>query len=399
MRPAIWMILIAALLDIMSMGIVFPVLPILIKQFAGSDQAAGIWTGVIASLWAVMQFLCAPAIGCLSDRYGRRPVILVSTAGMALAWVVMALAPNLWWLVAARAIGGVTSATGTVIFAYMADVTPAEGRARAFGLIGAAFSVGFIAGPVLGGLLGQFSPQLPFAVAAGLSAAAFLYGLLVLPESLKRENRTAFAWAKANPVGALRLLRSHRELTGLATISFLLNSAHQIFGTVLVLYAGHRYGIGAFGVGILLAMASVLDLVVQAVLVGPVTKRLGDRPTMIAGLAGGACGLLIMGLAPTPLLFAAALLPNAMWGLAYPTMQSLMSRCVSESEQGQLQGANHSVASIAGFLAPLFFGWLYGMSATTMPGLSFMIASAAVLAAALCGFAVGGRARVPSPAQ
>jgi DHA1 family tetracycline resistance protein-like MFS transporter len=392
------MILIAALLDIMSMGIVFPVLPILIRHFTGSDQSAGIWTGVIASLWAVMQFLCAPAIGCLSDRYGRRPVILVSTAGMALAWVLMASAPNLWWLVAARAIAGVTSATGTVIFAYMADITPSEKRARAFGLVGAAFSVGFIAGPVLGGMLGQFSPQLPFWVAACLSGTAFLYGLIILPESLKPEGRTAFSWMKANPAGALKLLRSHRELTGLATISFLLNSAHQIFGTVLVLYAGHRYGIGAFGVGVLLAMASLLDLIVQGALVGRVATRLGDRPTMIVGLAAGACGLLIMGLAPTPILFAVALLPNAMWGLAYPTMQSLMSQRVSDSEQGQLQGANHSVASIAGFVGPLFFGWVYGLSAASLPGLSFFIAASILLLAACCGLLVAHRARVDSAA-
>ena len=396
MRPAIWMILIAAVLDLMSMGIVFPVLPILIKQFAGSDQAAGIWTGIIASLWAVMQFLCAPAIGCLSDRYGRRPVILVSTAGMALAWMLMALAPSLSWLVIARIVGGVTSATGTVIFAYMADVTEPQNRARAFGLVGAAISVGFIAGPVLGGLLGQSSPQLPFWVAAALSGGAFLYGLLVLPESLKPENRTVFSWAKANPVGALKLLGSHRELSGLATISFLLNSAHQIFGTVLVLYAGHRYGIGPFGVGILLALSSVLDLIVQAVLVGRAAKHIGDRATMVLGLAGGACGLLTMGLAPTVPVFAAALLPNAMWGLAYPTMQSLMSRRVSESEQGQLQGANHSVASIAGFIGPLFFGWLYGISVSAMPGLSFLVAAALLFLAALSGIVVGRQARVPS---
>jgi len=399
-RPGIWVILIAALLDIMSMGIVFPILPILVKEFTGSDQSAGFWTGILVSLWAVLQFLCAPAIGCLSDRYGRRPVILVSTAGMALGWVLMALAPNLGWLLIARAIGGVTSATGTAIFAYMADVTSPEGRARAFGLVGAAFSVGFIAGPALGGLLGQFDPQLPFWVAAGLSAAAFLFGLVVLPESLKLENRTTFIWAKANPIGALQLLRSHRELTGLATVSFLLNSAHQIFATVLVLYAGHRYGIGPFGVGVLLAMASLLDLVVQGVLVGRVAKWLGDRPTMILGLTGGACGLLIMGLAPTVVLFATALMPNAMWGLAYPTMQSLMSRRVSESEQGQLQGANHSVASIAGSVAPFFFGWVYSMSVGTVPGLAFMIAASIVFLAALTGVFIGrSAAKLPSPAE
>lgn len=395
LRPAIWMILITALLDIMTMGIVFPVLPILIKDFAGSDQAAGIWTGVIVSLWAVMQFLCAPIIGCLSDRYGRRPVILISTAGLALDWVLMALAPNLWWLVVGRIIGGMTSATGTVIYAYMADITPPEGRSRAFGLIGAAFAVGFIAGPVLGGTLGQFSPRLPFWVAAGFSAAAFLYGLSVLPESLKPENRMSFSWTRANPVGALRLLRSHPDLTGLATVNFLLNFAHHVFSAVYVLYAAHRYGMGAFEVGMLLALAGLLDLIVQGVLVGPVVKHLDDRPTMVLGLLGGTCGLAMMGLAPTALLFAAALLPNAMWGFAMPTMQALMSRRVSESEQGQLQGANHSVASISGIASPIIFGWIYGLSVMTLPGLSFLAAAGVLLMAALCGLVVGRRSARP----
>ena len=395
--PVISMILVAAVLDMMAMGIVMPVLPVLIEDLTGSLQAAGIWTGLIASLWATMQFFCAPVIGALSDRYGRRPVILVSTAGLALDWVLMALAPSLWWLVVGRIIGGATSASGTAIFAYMADITPAERRTRAFGLVGAAISAGFVAGPALGGVLGEFGPRAPFWVAAGMSSLAFLYGLFVLPESLRPENRAPFSWARANPVGVLRMLGAKRDLTGLTLSSFLLNFAHRIFTSVFVLYAGHRYGLSTLQVGLLLAVSGGLDLIVQGVLVGPIAARLGDRRTMLLGFGSGAVGLLVMALAPSGLVFAAALAPNALWGLAEPTLKSLMSARVSETEQGQLQGAVHSVASLAGIAGPVFFGWVYGMSLLSLPGLSFGIAAAVLLLAALCSQLGAAPAGTPAP--
>jgi len=373
------MILLAALLDMMAMGIVMPVLPGLIEALTGSVSAAGLWTGVIGSLWALMQFLCAPVIGGLSDRFGRRPVILVSAAGLALDWVLMALAPTLWWLVIGRIIGGMTSASGTVLFAYMADITAPKDRARAFGLVGAAISAGFVIGPALGGLLGEWSPRLPFWVAASLSAAAFLYGLLVLPESLPRERRMAFKWRNANPVAALQWLRSNRDLTGLACGTFLLTFAHRLFTTVFVLFAAHQHGLGALQTGALLAFSSVLDLLVQGVLIGPVSARLGERRTMVFGLTGGALSLLAMGLAPSAVWFCAALVPSSLWGLAEPTMKSLMSQRVAEAQQGQLQGAIQTVASVAGISGPLFFGWMYAWSSHTMPSISFIVAAGILL--------------------
>lgn len=395
-QAAIGFILVTALLDILAMGLVIPVLPPLIEEFSGSASRAGIWNGVLVALWALMQFVASPVIGSLSDRYGRRPVLLLSIAGMAVDWVLMALAPDLWWLAVGRLIGGVTSSSFTTVYAYMSDITPPEARSKAFGWIGAAFSAGFVLGPALGGLLGAISPRTPFWVAAGMSALAFVYGWLILPESLPKERRVGFSWRRANPFGALRLLRSHPELSGLASVNFLLYFAHHVFSAVFVLYAGHRYGWHALEVGLLLALVGVLDMAVQGLLVGPVVKRLGDWRTMVFGLAGGAVGVACMGLAPNGWLFTLAMLPNALWGLAMPTLQSLMTQRVSESEQGQLQGANNSVASIAGVISPVFFGWIYSLStgpAAPLPfiGAAFLIASLVLAAAVVVAGAARGR--------
>lgn len=394
-RPAVAFILITAILDIMAMGLVIPVLPPLIEQFVGSNAGAGEINGALVALWAAMQFLCSPLIGSLSDRYGRRPVILLSAAGLAGDWLLMALAPDLWWLALGRILGGATSSSFTAVNAYMADITPPEERARAYGLIGAAFGAGFVIGPALGGVLGEFGPRVPFWAAAGLSGVAFLYGVIVLPESLPRDRRMPFAWSRANPVGALRLLRSHTELSRLAIVNFLLYFAHHVFSAAYVLYADERYGIGAFTVGLLLAGAGVLDMVVQGLIVGRVSRRLGDRPTMLVGLVGGAFGLAAMAVAPTPAAFALALVPNALWGLAMPTLQAMMTRRVSEREQGQLQGASNSVASIAGIFSPVFFGWLYSVSILSLPWLTFTVAAAILLAAAgMAAAAARGAGRV-----
>ena len=398
---AIVFILLTALLDVMSMGIVIPVVPQLIEELTGSTDNIGLWNGLLVALWAVMQFLCSPIIGSLSDRFGRRPVILISVAGLALDFLLMALAPNLWWLALGRILAGVTSSSFTSTFAYMADIMPPERRARGYGLIGAAFSGGFVAGPLLGGMLGEISVRAPFWAAAGFSALAFLYGLIVLPESLAPEKRMAFSWKRANPFGALRLLRSHPELSSLATVNFLLHFAHHLFSAVFVLYAGDRYGWGPWQVGTLFALVGALDMSVQGLLVGPVTKRLGDRRTMVIGLAFGALGLAMMGLAPTEELFIAAVFPSAFWGLAMPTIQSLMTQRVSESEQGQLQGANNSVGSIAGVLSPIFFGAIYSISVGERPvlpfiGSAFLIAAAVLGGAALLGWAAGRAQAVPS---
>lgn len=397
-RPAIAFILAVAVLDVMAMGIVIPVLPALIEGFVGSEAAAGYWNGIMVAIWAGMQFLCSPIIGSISDRFGRRPTILISTAGLTLDWILMALAPDLWWLAVGRMIGGITSSSFTAVFAYMADITEPDQRARGYGLVGAAFSAGFIAGPLVGGVLGEISPRAPFWAAAVLSGITFLYGLFILPESLPQERRMAFSWTRANPFGALKLLRSHPELSGLAVVNFLLYFAHHVFSVVFVLYAAHKHGWTPMYLGFALALAGILEMIVQAGLVGPAVKRWGDRRTMVTGLVMGSLGLASMGLAPTGLLFTLALFPNALWALAMPTLQSLMTRRVSESEQGQLQGANMSVGSIAGIASPLFFGWMYEMTVGDAPGVSFLIAAGILGAGAVLAAFVSRRAALAETA-
>jgi DHA1 family tetracycline resistance protein-like MFS transporter len=307
----------------------------------------------------------------------------------------MALAPTLWWLVVGRIIGGVTSASGSAIFAYMADITRPEERTRAFGLVGAAISAGFVAGPALGGILGEIGPRVPFWAAAGLSAVAWIYGLVVLKESLPVDRRTSFAWRSANPAGVLALFTRHRRLGRLGAGFFLLTFAHRIFTSVFVLYAGHRHGLGTLEVGMLLAVSGVLDLVIQGLVVARAAKRFGDGKVMTFGFIGGAVSLLAMGLASTAPIFALAILPNSLWGLAEPTIKSLMSARVEEEEQGRLQGASQAIASLAGILGPIFFGSVYSASLSEASWLVFAIGAFILVLAALVTCSLGMPGRPP----
>src|SRR3569833_1109931 len=355
-------IFVSVLFDMMSMGIVGPVLPRLIKQFAGSSERAGVYSGVLISIWALAQTIASPVIGALSDQFGRRPIILFSTAGLAVDYLIMALAPNLGWLAAGRVIAGLTSATVATASAYTTDITSPENRASTYGLIGAAFATGLIAGPLLGGIAGEWELRTPFWVSAALSLCAFLYGLFVLPESLPAGRRMTFSWKRANPLGALNLLRSHRELLGLAGLLWLTYSANLAFSTIFVLYGIFRYAWGTWESGMLLAVFGGLGVIVQALLVGPVTRKLGERATLLLGLLMNALGFAGMGLAENGAFFFLALGAFALGGLATPALQALMTRQVSSNQQGQLQGAAACITSIASLVAPPLFGLIYALS-------------------------------------
>jgi DHA1 family tetracycline resistance protein-like MFS transporter len=355
-RAAFAFVFVTVLLDMFAIGIIIPVLPKLVEDFMGGDTArAAIMYGIFGTAWALMQFLFSPVLGSLSDRFGRRPIILLSNFGLGLDYILMALAPNLRWLFLGRVISGITAASISTAGAYIADVTPPEQRAAKFGLLGAAFGAGFVVGPALGGLLGDISPRLPFWVAAGFSLTNGLYGLFVLPESLKRELRMPFSWRKANPVGALKLLRSHHELWGFTWVTFLSNLAHAALPSVAVLYMGYRYNWDTKSVGLLLAGVGVCQIIVQGFLAGRVVKALGERQTILVGLVAGAAGFTIQAMAPNGAIYASGVIFMSLWGLMGPALQSVMTRLVSPSEQGQLQGANSSVLGIATLIGPLLF--------------------------------------------
>jgi DHA1 family tetracycline resistance protein-like MFS transporter len=323
-------------------------------------------------------------------------VVLLSNFGLGLDYVLMALAPNLAWLFVGRVISGITAASVSTGMAYIADVTPVERRAAAFGKVGVAFGLGFVLGPALGGILGSVDPRLPFWAAAACSLANGLYGLFILPESLPPERRRAFEWRRANPLGSLVLLRSHPELAGLSIVAFLSNLAHVALPATFVLYAGYRYGWDARDVGFVLAGVGVCAAVVQGGLVGPLVRRLGERRVLLAGLVCGSLGFLVYGLAPTGLLFLAAVPVNAFWGLASPAAQGLMTRHVSPTEQGALQGAAGSIMGIATMIGPsLFagtFAYFIGEEARLhLPGAAFVLASLLLAVGALVAARVTSR--------
>jgi DHA1 family tetracycline resistance protein-like MFS transporter len=386
-RAALAFIFVTILLDMFALGLVIPVLPRLIEDFLGGDTAgAARIYGLFATVWAVMQFLFMPVMGALSDRHGRRRVILLSNLGLGLSYVLMALAPGLAWLFVARVISGITAANVSTAMAYVADVTPASGRAAAFGRTGIAIGLGFVLGPALGGLLGSVDPRLPFWVAAALSLLNAAYGIFVLPESLPPERRRAFEWRRANPLGSLALLRSSRVLTGLGGVMFLANIAHAALPATFVLYAGYRFGWNARDVGFVLAGVGASSALVQGVAVGPLVRRFGERPVLLAGLLCGAVGFCAYGLAPTGLLFIAAVPVVALWGLASPTVQGIMSRQVDASQYGELQGAAGAVMGVATMIGPALFAstfaWFISARAPLhLPGAAYLL-SALLLAAA-----------------
>jgi DHA1 family tetracycline resistance protein-like MFS transporter len=362
-------------------------LPRLVTNFLGGNQprAAQIF-GIFGTVWAVMQFFFSPLLGSLSDRFGRRPVILLSNFGLGLDYLVMALAPTLGWLFAGRLISGITSSSIPTAMAYIADVTPPKKRAGAFGMVSAAFGLGFVLGPALGGLLGGVNPRLPFWAAGGMSLLNAMYGLFVLPESLGKESRGKFSWKRANPVGSLTLLRRHRDLLGLGAVLFLSYLTQQSLMNTWVLYVDDRYGWTDRAVGLSLALVGVCSALVGALLVKPAVRWLGDRSTMLVGLAVGWIGFAIFGLAPTGAIFLTGVPVMAIWGLCGPPAQSMMTRHVAPNEQGQLQGAIQCIRGLTALIGPTLFTFTFaaGIRPGTgfrLPGAPFFLASGILLAA------------------
>ena len=397
-RRALAFIFCTIALDVLALGVMIPVLPGIVLGFMDGDIAGAAEVfGLFATVWGAMQFVSSPLLGALSDRYGRRPVILLSCLGLGLDYIFMALAPSLVLLFVGRVVSGITAATITTSMAYIADVTPADRRAKAFGIVGMAFGLGFVLGPAIGGLLGGLDPRLPFWVSAAACLVNAAFGWFVLPESLPPERRMAFSWKRASPLGSLALLRSHTQLLGLAAANFFGQVAHHVLPAVFVLYGAYRYGWGETVVGLTLAGVGVCSAVVQGLLVGPAVARLGERWAMIMGLLFGAAGMVIYGLAPTGLWFWIGVPVMSLWGLAGPASQSLMSRLVGPSEQGQLQGANTALMSIAGLAAPGLFALTFAYFIEPLPGRLQLPGAPYLLAALLLILAAATAERVTAP--
>ena len=355
-KAAMIFILITVFIDVLGIGIIIPILPELIKDFAGGSTAlAGRWFGVLAASYALAQFIFAPVLGSLSDRVGRRPVILIALFGLGVDYVIMGFAPTLGWLFVGRLLAGVMGASITTANAYIADVSKPENRARNFGLIGVSFGLGFIFGPALGGILGGIDLRLPFFVSAGLALVNWLYGFFVLPESLPPEKRDAFSWKKANPIGSLVVLGSYPLVAGLTAVFVFVVLAQRGLETVWVLYTGHKFGWDEQANGLSLALVGVMAAIVQGGLVQPIVKRLGERRAILYGLVIAVITYLGYGLATAGWMLLAFIIFGSIGGVAGPAIQSLVAGAVPSEDQGKVQGGIQSLMSLTSIVAPLIF--------------------------------------------
>lgn len=364
-------IFVAVLVDVIGIGVIIPVVPELLQKLsAGTLADSALVSGFLTFSFAFMQFLFAPFMGILSDKVGRRPVLLVALLALGLDYFVMGLAPTLTWLFISRIIAGIAGSSFTVANAYMADVSTPETKAQNFGLIGAAFGLGFIVGPALGGLAGQISIQLPFFIAGGLSILNFLFGLFVLPESLPVEKRKRIDWARANPISSLKYLAKLKKVVGLIGAFFLVYVASHSLQSVWTFFTIEKFEWDTPMIGFSLTIVGLLVAIVQGGLVKYVVGYLGSKHTIVFGYIMWTLGMLMFATIQNEWLLLAALIPYCLGGVATPTIQSLISNIVSDTEQGKLQGALTSLISISSIIGPLLMTSIF-YSFTNSIGLYF----------------------------
>ncbi|MEM9016949.1 MAG: TCR/Tet family MFS transporter [Verrucomicrobiota bacterium] len=401
-KPALIFIFITLFLDILGIGLIVPILPKLVDQLAeGGVASASYVFGWLVGLYSLMQFLFAPIIGSLSDRFGRRPVILLSLLGSGLDYFLLAWAPTLPWFFVGRIISGITGANYSAAAAYVADVSPPEKRSANFGIIGAAFGLGFIFGPALGGWLGDFGLRVPFIAAGILTLLNWLYGLFILPESLKPENVRAFEFRRANPAGALIGLKKNPMVLGLSTSYFISSIAHQVYPSIWVLYTGFRYEWGTRETGLSLALVGLMAALVQGGLTRVIIPRIGERSAALLGFTVMAAALVGYGIAPEGWMIYPLIIFGSLSGLSVPAVQGMISRTVGDNQQGEIQGSLTSLQSIAGFLGPPLatgaFGFFVSKEAPILlPGAPFFLSAFLVVIAAFLAVASFQRDRTGS---
>jgi DHA1 family tetracycline resistance protein-like MFS transporter len=400
-KPALGFIFVTLVMLVLGYGIIIPVLPGLVTKFEGGSIAEGSsYYGTLVGVFACMQFVSSPILGSLSDRFGRRTVILIALAGSAIDYVVMGLAPNMAWMFVARIISGATAGALATCNAYIADVTPPEKRAQGFGLVGAAFGLGFVIGPAIGGLLGDITihhpfylekGRLPFFVAAAFVAANWLYGAFVLPESLPVEHRRAFSWKRANPVGSLMALRTFRGVFDLSLMYFMFQFANVMLQSIWVLYTGYRYNWSTLEVGLSLTFVGVMTAVVQGGLVRRIIAFTGERRGLVAGLLVSSVAMIGYGTAPKGWMVYCIVLLGVWGGISGPAGQALITKHVPPNEQGGVQGSLFGLTSLASIFAPPFAAWSFGKCIADdahlhLPGIAFYEASAILIIALVLAF-------------
>ena len=384
-RPAaLGFIYAAVMMNTISMGVIAPVFPVLVKSLTGQgDAGAAQIMGVFGAVWALMQLTFAPIFGNLSDRFGRRPVLLVVMFGLAFDYLVMALAPNIGWLFVGRVISGITASSGSAAGAYVADISTPEDRARNFGRFQAAANAGILLGPALGGFVGAWDPRAPFWIAAALALANALYGVFVVPESLSQERRAPFRWRRANPIGAGALLVSSKGLLGMAGILFIAQFAGSSFNSIFQFYTHFRYGWGPPQIAVLLMVLGGGNIVIQSLVSGWAARRFGERGAVILGMTIGVAGFAAIGLAPTAPLFWAGLVVIMFSSISFPNLSSLLSQRVGVDQQGQLQGALAILFGLAQLIGPIIFSNVFAWSigagrGLQLPGLSLMVGASLI---------------------
>lgn len=379
---AVIFVFITVFLDMVGFGLVMPVLPRLIEEVSGADLAgASIWGGWLFFAYGGMQFLFGPAIGNLSDAVGRRPVLLLSVFGLAVDYLLTGFAPNLFWLFVGRIFAGICGASYTTANAYLADITRPEERAKAFGMMGAAFGLGFVIGPAIGGLLGEFGPRVPFFVAAGLAILNFAYGWFVLPETLAPENRRPFSLARSNPIGALKVFAQYRGVVPLSAVMFFYFLATAVYPAIWAFWGIAAFGWSEATVGLTLAAFGLITALVQGGLTGPVVTWLGERNAAIFGLVMAVVALIGYGLAPGLLVVLVLLVIHAPEGFVHPALTAMMSHEAPEDAQGEIQGGIASLQSIGMVLGTVLFTQVFGWF--TVPGAPPAAAGYAFLLAAV----------------
>jgi DHA1 family tetracycline resistance protein-like MFS transporter len=352
-QAAIIFIFITVLIDIIGIGIIIPVVPALINELTGLNTSESAFLGgLLGATYAGMQFFSAPILGALSDKYGRRPLLLASLMGLGLDYLVIVFAPTLIWLFIARMISGAFGGSITVANAYIADISGPEDRTKNFGMIGAAFGLGFVIGPTIGGFMGEIGTREPFMLAAGLSLINWLYGYFMVPESLAMEDRRAFSWKRANPFGTLKRVFGYKKIIGLIVALFFLYLAAQATHANWSFFTAEKFDWTPLDIGLSLAFVGILISIVQGALVGPIVKKIGEVNAIYAGLAFNALGLFLMGIITQSWMVYAVIIPYAFGGLAGPSLQSIMSGQISKDAQGELQGGLTNVMMLTAIIGP-----------------------------------------------